>query len=633
MSDERKDSVAEEKQTQEIAAPETGRQVPQPRTEVETEAEVVESQTDVVEPTDTGGAKPLFSGEPFERFVALLIALVTIIAAIAGYLESDAGARSDTELRNAQQFALQAMGVRSRGEVQTGFAWTDGFRLWVEMDSLAFVAEESGELALANQYRAVRDDLVKLTPLLAEPYFDPEADEFPDINAYEADVYIVEATALSEQFANAATVSDAWDGKASAYVTHLTLLTVALFLFGLSTTIIGRMSWLFVGIGSLIGLVTLVWMVFTVLEPVPIVPDDAIEAYAAGVGLAFQEKNEAALQAFDQALTLAPDYANAFYERAKVHFANGNLAGAAVDYERALENGREDVNVPWNLGWTYYLLGEYEQAAEAAEAALEIAPNQAPLFFNLGLAHLASGDLEMADSTFRAGMETAVMLVSDARAAGEEAPATLWWYLDTAAYDMASLLNCLYDQVCENAPAYDNLADSDEVRTLAEQLNLDLRNLAVGLEYLGEPADGSVVAEVGDFEFAQAVLDESGQVVSYEPLPGQTAQLRFGTVFEDEGEAANITVTRNRESSVENLFVLFDYEGIPEDEVVVFKVYANGREATGLRLAEAWTLGDAGRATIPLTPRSGFALNPGDYKVEIYVGGQLTQQGGFTIGS
>lgn len=594
-------------------------------------SEAPSSSADLNE-TEESTTKPLFSGEPFERFVALLIALVTIIAAIAGYLESDAGARSDAELRNAQQFALQAMGVRSRGEVQTGFAWTDGFRLWVEMDSLAFVAEEAGDLALANQYRAVRDDLVKLTPLLTDPYFNPEEDEFPDINAYEADVYIVEATMLSEQFANSANVSDAWDGKASNYVTHLTLLTVALFLFGLSTTIVGRMSWLFVGIGSLIGLVTLVWMVFVVLESVPLIPDEAIEAYAAGVGFAFQEQNEAALQAFDQALTAAPDYANAFYERAKVHFDNRNFAGAAVDYERALDNGREDVNVPWNLGWTYYLLGDYEQAAVATEAALEIAPNQAPLFFNLGLVHLANGDLETADSTFRAGMETAVTLVSDARAAGEEAPATLWWYLDTAAFDMASLLNCLYDQICNNAPAYENIADSDAARALAEQLNLDLRNLAVGLEYLGEPANGSIVAEVGEFEFAQAVLDENEQVVSYEPLPGQTAQLRFGTVFEDEGEAANITVTRNRASTVENLFVLFDYDGIPQNEVVVFKVYANGREATGLRLAEAWTLDDAGRATIPLTPRSGFSLNPGDYKVEIYIGGQLTQQGGFTIG-
>ncbi|MEM7111261.1 MAG: tetratricopeptide repeat protein [Chloroflexota bacterium] len=577
--------------------------------------------------------RPLFSGEPFERFVALLIAIVTIIAAIAGYLEADAGARSDTELRNAQQYALQAMGVRSRGEVQSGFAWTDGFRLWVEMDSLAQVAEETGDLALAKQYQAVRDDLVKLTPLLDTPYFDPATDDFPNINAYEADVYIVEATALSERFANSATISDEWDGKASSYVTHLTLLTVALFLFGLSTTIIGRMSWLFVGMGSVLGVVTLVWMVFVVLTPVPIVPNEAIEAYAAGVGLAFQEENVAALQAFDVALAAAPDYANAFYERAKVHFDNENFAGAAVDYERALENGREDVNVPWNLGWTYYLMGEYDQAVAVTEMALEMVPDQAALHFNLGLAYLASGDVEAAQAAYDAGAETAVSIVQTAQANGEEAPATLWWYLDTAAFDTASLLNCLYDQVCHNAPVYEALTDTEAVRQLGEQLNLDLRNLAVGLEYMGQPVTGTVVADVGNFEFAQAVLDESGQVVSYEPLTGQTTQLRFGTVFEDQGEAANLTVTRDRETTVENLFVLFNYAGIPENEVVVFKVYANGREATDLRLAESWALDDSGRATIPLTPRSGFSLAPGDYKVEIYVGGLLTQQGGFTITS
>lgn len=579
------------------------------------------------------GRLPFFSGEPFERFVALLIALMTIIAAIAGYLESDAGARSDAAMRNAQQFALQAMGVRSRGEVQAGFAWTDGFRLWVQMDGLAKVAEEAGNLALAKQYTAVRDELVNLTPLLTEPYFNPETDDFPNINAYEANSYLIEATALSEHFANSAAVGDAWDGKASAYVTHLTLLTVSLFLFGLSTTIMGRMSWLFVAIGSAIGLIALIWMVFVVLEPVPLLPDAAIEAYAAGVGLAFQEDHGGALRVFDEALLLAPDYANAYYERAKSHFAEGDLAAAAADYELARVHGRDDVNVPWNLGWTYYLSGAYEEAVAQTEQAVALAPDQAALHFNLGLVLLASGDLPAAERAYQTGMETAVSIATAAREAGQEPPATLWYYLDTAAFDLASLLNCLYDQVCHNAPAYELLADSEAARTVGEQINVEIRNLAVGLEYLEGPASGEVTAQVGDLEFAQAVLDEVGQVVSYEPLPGQTAQLRFGTVFEDEGEAANLTITRNRQSAVENLVVLFDYDGILDNELVVLKVYANGREATSLRLAETWKLGHTGRATIPLTPRSGFSLDPGDYKVEIYVGGLLTQQGGFTIGS
>ena len=79
------------------------------------------------------------------------------------------------------------------------------------------------------------------------------------------------------------------------------------------------------------------------------------------------------------------------------------------------------------------------------------------------------------------------------------------------------------------------------------------------------------------------------------------------------------------------VFVRFDYGGLQEGQLVVVKVYLNGREVTGLRLVEEWTLGSQGQAALPLTPSSGFTLSPGDYRVEVYVDSHLVQQSGFTI--
>jgi len=576
--------------------------------------------------------KPFFSGEPFERLIGLLIAIVTIMATLTAYLESDAGAQADRTIREAQQNALQAMGIKSRGEVQTGYAWSDAYRLWLELDTLASEADQNGDLEAANRYREVRDRVAGLSPLLAPPYFAPEVDDWPNVNAFEADLYLIEATALAERFANSSNVSDAWSAKANAYVAHLTLLAVTLFLFGLSTTIVGRMRWLFMGMGTLITNVTLVWMVGTVLTSVPALPDEAMVAYARGVGLAYQDELTEAVDAFSHALANAPDYANAYYQRGNAYVELGDLDRAAADYEAAIDGGREDVNVPWNLGWTYYVLGRLEDTVSTTQTAIEITPDQIALHFNLGLAYLASSELEAAQTAYDGGTALVTQQVADARAEGEEPPASLWWYMDTAAFDLANLLNCLYDQVCVEAPPYGTIIAPDTVKTAAEELNAQLRNLTVALEYTGQPpAAAPAVVDVGDFEFAEGVHDDDGAVVAYNPLRTQGTRLRFGMVHQDEGELADISVARRGGGVSGQVFVRFDYQGLQDGQLVVVKVYSNGREVTGLRLVEQWTLGPQGQAALPLTPGSGFTLSPGDYRVEAYVDSHLVQQGGFTI--
>ncbi|MCB0036055.1 MAG: hypothetical protein KDE51_18620, partial [Anaerolineales bacterium] len=203
---------------------------------------------------------PLFSGEPFERMIAIVIALVTLIAAVMALLEADAGAKTSQALRQSQQYAVQAIGAKAVGELQTNYAWNDAYRNWLEWNTSAVIAAEKDDAAAAERYTAVRDQVGSLTPLLTEPYFDPAQDDLPNIRAFEANTYLVETTILAERFLVASDLSGELEDKEKAYGTQLLLTAVSLFLYGLSLTIVGRMRWLFVIMGSVIINIALIWM-------------------------------------------------------------------------------------------------------------------------------------------------------------------------------------------------------------------------------------------------------------------------------------------------------------------------------------------------------------------------------------
>ena len=73
---------------------------------------------------------------------------------------------------------------------------------------------------------------------------------------------------------------------------------------------------------------------------------------------------------------------------------------------------------------------------------------------------------------------------------------------------------------------------------------------------------------------------------------------------------------------LEGLVVVVDRPGTMPDE---------DHRILGLRLVEEWTLGDQGQAFLPLTPGGSYGLEPGEYRVEIYVDSVLVQEASFTI--
>ncbi|RLT37793.1 MAG: tetratricopeptide repeat protein [Chloroflexi bacterium] len=576
-------------------------------------------------------AKPWFTGEPFEQMIGLLIAIVTVLAAVSGYLQVGADGLSAKAYNDSQQFALQAIGGRARGEILAGYAWSDAYRTWLALDTQAVLSKNEGDDATEDRYLTARERIATLTPLLQPPYFDDSTQEHPNLRAYESDLYILDTAVLKEQFLNTDAVGAAWGEKSGKYVVHLTLYTVVLFLFSLALTVAGRVRWLFVILSSLMTVATTIWMINVILQPVTAMPQAAIHAYGTGMALVHQQGYEQAQKAFDEALTIAPDFANALYERANVNHLLGQYEQAAADYQAALDAGRVDVNVLWNAGWNAYIMGDYPRSFAYTADALAQSPGQIALHFNLALAQLASGQLDDAAATYASGIDLAEDQVSTARAEGKEPPASLWWYMDAAVLDLRNLYKCLESDECAGSPAKTAIAVAPQISPTALDLQHTLQSLAVSLEYPIQVTDAELKPQMEALAFATGIYDAAGTLVSYVPLGESAAPLRFGMVQEGQGVSQDTSMVRADSAVNRDVFVNFRYAGMANDGVIVMKVYLNDREASGLRLVLPWTLGESGDASLPLSPGRTFTLAPGDYRVDFFVNGQFIQTGTFKI--
>jgi tetratricopeptide (TPR) repeat protein len=551
---------------------------------------------------------PLFRGDQVDRIIAIMIALVTILASVAAFLEIDARSAAEEAKRDAQQNAIRAMGLKAEGQIRSGFAWTDAFRLWAELDTLALEECDRGNDAAAIRYEEARDRLTELIPELSDRYFDPTFVYALDRWELEADLYVRDATTYSEQFKKSADLEDAWEQKANSYVTHLTLLAVVLFLFGISTTIAARTRWLLVGMGVLLVGIVLLWMTVVTVRPVPRLSDDAINSYADGYALAYEGGYEAAIDSLSQALDEAPRYASALYERGNAYYQLERLDEAAADYEAALRaaGSEGDVSSAWNLGWTYYRLGEMEDAIRVTQRGLDIDDSQVGLNFNLGLMQLTNGDIDTAWETYSDSMLLAIDQTYNAWEAGKEPPWSLWLYMDLAADDLDDVLDCLNENDCENAPPREAIASPDEVAASAVALREQLKNLTVALEYDILLSETEPVAEISPFQFGVALYDEEGNFSDYD----------ISEVFS---------------SDTEQVLLLFDYEGMQDGDLVLVKVYDDEFEDPSLRYADEWTLGPSGGGELAFTASNYVGFSRGEYAVEMYVDAQLVQEGKFTV--
>ncbi len=549
--------------------------------------------------------------EYFEQIIIVTIALVTVWAALLAFLQTWADSRESAYNRQSQALSMEAMGHDMTSRQRESYDF-DLYTTWNEWDWRRLEALEADQEALAERSAEVAEMVVPLTPLLDEtlPYFNTDT-QYADTYSYHVDTNLITTTVLLEQRAFTIKTANAWGNKGDGYVTVLTVLAVALFLYGLSTTISGVVRYLFALAGSFLVVVCVLWTGILTIGRVPTIPLDAIAEYARGQGLYYQAASEEDYQeaaaAFDEALRFYPEYGNAYARRAAVALELGDYA-AAADYNRkALENGRAGKDIYWELGWVLYLLGDYPASVEASRAAEVLDPGLTPIVMNIATALLAQGDTAAAMQEYERGLAIAADPQSELPASWSHV------YLLETVDDLERLIAAADGQTgFSQEPHLDNVADRARLRADAEAAHQRIKEGIVAIEASGAPRMPS----------AEAAL-----------LP-----LRFGQYASYDGKLLGTETTFAR--GLMSLVIELPFEALPQGATLSRRVTREWSDEPGeleqlptMAMDMVWEGESAGTlqhvVASPWPGRRG--MRPGVYTVEYYVNGRLLQSGQFTI--
>jgi tetratricopeptide (TPR) repeat protein len=542
----------------------------------------------------------------FNEVVVVIIALVAVLVGLITFLQSYASNRYAADIRQSQVLATDALGYDMSSRERENYD-SYLYTTWNEWDWRRSQAEGTDE-ALAARSGQIADMISPLTPLLdkGKPYFNPKT-QVADFYAYHVDINLVTTTMLLEQRAFAIETANIWNGKADGYVTILTLLAVSLFLFGLSITIIGGLRHLFAIVGSFLVGLGLLWALILTLIPVPNVSSQAIAEYARGQGLHYNGDYKQAREAFDAALKAYPRYGNAYFSRGRVNLELAEYVAAVQDYLRAIENGRDDKSTYWELGWSYYLLGDYRSSVEASRRALEKDPNLLPVMMNTATALLAGGETEAAMKEYEQGLEKAV---------DPNSPVPASWnhlYLRLTVEDLDKLIAALDGQAGSyEKPDLSHVVDRAALRAAAEAARLRLKEGIVTIEAAGHTRMEQTNAMLSSIVFARSI-GRNGELL------GQGDSFVRGEL---------------------SVVVALSYDNLPQGAIVSRRVMRRwSQEPDALEalptMGEDITWSGEPRGTLQQVMRSPWpgdrGLRPGVYTVEYYVNGHLLQTGSFTI--
>ena len=261
---------------------------------------------------------------------------------------------------------------------------------------------------------------------------------------------------------------------------------------------------------------------------------------------------------------------------------DASFEAAIANYRQALRLRPNDYHAYWNLGWVFYLSGDYGQAIGATEQVLKLAP----------LREFGSR----------------LVLVTNLLGLGkrEEGIAECRKAIDYAAAHPLSSDAYYFRQAIRNAERLQAVRPQDGL----QEVELLLKQSFVFLQYRGTPQPG--------------------------PTSGQLSNLAFGApTVERGGKPTSFWLSDTFPADTEQVNMLFDYRDMADGEQVVLKVYFNGVEQPFFNQVVTWEGGQSGHSDqlaveVPVE-RTLFGLMPGRYRVEVCVEGNLRASGEFAI--
>jgi tetratricopeptide (TPR) repeat protein len=142
---------------------------------------------------------------------------------------------------------------------------------------------------------------------------------------------------------------------------------------------------------------------------------EALAAYDQALGLApnyadaYNDKGNAldslgrgkeALAAYDQAISLTPNYANAYYGKGNILRKSKRYEEAITAYQQSLRLNPSFVSAYNNMSVALNNLNQYQEALAACDQAIHLNPNYAMAHYNAGKALQAMGRTDKAQQAF-----------------------------------------------------------------------------------------------------------------------------------------------------------------------------------------------------------------------------------------
>ncbi|TXT56028.1 MAG: hypothetical protein BAJATHORv1_30412 [Candidatus Thorarchaeota archaeon] len=134
--------------------------------------------------------------------------------------------------------------------------------------------------------------------------------------------------------------------------------------------------------------------------------------YNLGYSLSVVNRNEAALKAYEEALSIDNQIFEIWFNKGTLHYEIREFKKAIECLEKAVEIKDDDAEAWNNLGTAYSRLGNGEKAIEAYTRAVALRPDYAEALYNKANAHFIEGHHERAVAFAELAMQLKPSLTS-----------------------------------------------------------------------------------------------------------------------------------------------------------------------------------------------------------------------------
>lgn len=141
------------------------------------------------------------------------------------------------------------------------------------------------------------------------------------------------------------------------------------------------------------------------IEAAQNIPKDARKAYEQGVKLQRENRPQPALEQFNKAIDLFPDYFQALAERGNLLTQHNKLAEAETDFVRALQLNDKYAPAYRGIGHCQIQQKNFQAAVSNLEKAFALAPNTPMTLLLLGYANLSLNRYEEARQCFQQALK------------------------------------------------------------------------------------------------------------------------------------------------------------------------------------------------------------------------------------